>query len=438
MAKKWWILLCVGGVAIVAVELHRRLLVSWIVLGKVGVYALVPLIMAGFGNYLAAETTKSNSEKRLWRFLFFTVAVVGVAGSLLLEIQLEHDHNNELAHLQIGIKGDMTEALVNYNKQNPNSQITLEQFAALIKPLSPSSGSTAPNTPRTTQNANTVDRLSLALGAVPRVVVELKEWKALKGEEQNINNRFYDFQAHYRIQHPGDANGLKDIENQRQAALDRAETLYGSDAMKKVVKEAQSLQSELLEHVSITDTDVTEQREFARTLQHPDARRLDLMDLPSAGNYLENLADRVRSANLLRFANLTNAMLSDEVAADVATLNELATEWHYDHDEENRRINEHAVTHGTNAEKKEAWDAWLKRERELNAEWARKSKTIILRADDCRLAVLDRLVPLDRDHVEHSKESESFGRLLGGADADYQAVWQAAQYLQMIGKMLPK
>lgn len=122
--------------AIAAVmRFHYGFTYSWAFLAKYLVTIAIPLIMAWAGNHLAAESTKTESEKQVWRGLFIALTILALGGSFWVLSNEEEQHQTELANLRGGIKSDMTTALVDYNNTHPQHQVTSEQFRELTKGL---------------------------------------------------------------------------------------------------------------------------------------------------------------------------------------------------------------------------------------------------------------------------------------------------------------
>jgi hypothetical protein len=151
LRRRWMLVVGVGVecLLVMGLYLHSHYGVSWTVLGKVGVNAVIPLVMALVGNYLAAEIEDSITEKRLWRAPFCAVALLGIVGSLFVEIQLEREHKTENRELRGGIREDFREDLadviVTFNKTNvPKNRITGEQFKGLAEIADGTAGAPAP------------------------------------------------------------------------------------------------------------------------------------------------------------------------------------------------------------------------------------------------------------------------------------------------------
>jgi hypothetical protein len=137
LSRKWMLYLGIGLelLLIAALYAHRNFDVSWTVLGKIGVNAVIPLVMALVGNYLAAEIKESVVEKRLWRALFIALAVIGTIGSFIVETQLDAEHKKEIGSLREGIKEDLAKGFIDYNAAHPGHPLTSEQYIELTKRL---------------------------------------------------------------------------------------------------------------------------------------------------------------------------------------------------------------------------------------------------------------------------------------------------------------
>jgi hypothetical protein len=138
MLRPWFFYVASSIFAVVAVlRLHYGLNYQWAFLGKYGVNVAIPLIMAWAGNYLAAKSSNTDTEKRLlWHALFIALTILALVGNFWVLDNEDHEHKIELSNLRNDIKFDtkvnMQTALVEYNKANPQHQIPAEVIAKLM------------------------------------------------------------------------------------------------------------------------------------------------------------------------------------------------------------------------------------------------------------------------------------------------------------------
>jgi hypothetical protein len=107
---------------------HYRLHVSWILLGKIGANAAIPMVMALVGNYLAAEIEESVVEKRLWRALFITLAIAGIVGSFFVETELDKEHATEVAGLHKDLDG-----IGRFLREHPPAGFSKQQMSDVLR-----------------------------------------------------------------------------------------------------------------------------------------------------------------------------------------------------------------------------------------------------------------------------------------------------------------
>jgi hypothetical protein len=119
-------------VVLSVLRLHYGLQYSWAFLGRYGVNVAIPLVMAWAGNHLAAKSSDSPTEKRLWRALFVTLTVLALGGSFWALSQEDKNHKLELLALRGDIKADFTKVILQYNEAHPQHPITSEQYAEIL------------------------------------------------------------------------------------------------------------------------------------------------------------------------------------------------------------------------------------------------------------------------------------------------------------------
>jgi hypothetical protein len=128
--KKWARWPAIVGILLLGTAryLHFQHDVSWVLLGKVGIYAAIPLAMALMGNHLAAEIVASKTEKILWRSVFFVVAFLGITGSFFLEREIDRAHNIEVTTLYTKL-----DWMKNFLGNNPPSNLTKQQMSEVLQ-----------------------------------------------------------------------------------------------------------------------------------------------------------------------------------------------------------------------------------------------------------------------------------------------------------------
>lgn len=114
------------------VRLHYGLEFSWTFVGKIAVDFGVPLAMGWAGVHLAAEV-KQETERKLWQAVFAILAIFGLGLGFVIESRIDDEHKHELNDLRGGIREDMTNAFVDYNKQHPEHPVTSDQFIRIIE-----------------------------------------------------------------------------------------------------------------------------------------------------------------------------------------------------------------------------------------------------------------------------------------------------------------
>jgi hypothetical protein len=123
---------------------HYGLSYSWTFLAKYGANVAIPIVMAWAGNYLAARSSETAAEKRLWQGLFIALTLLWLGGSFWVLSTEDEQHRREMADLKHEVKGDVTAAIIDYNNDHPQHQITSEQFAAFTKSLNDRKNAVAP------------------------------------------------------------------------------------------------------------------------------------------------------------------------------------------------------------------------------------------------------------------------------------------------------
>jgi hypothetical protein len=139
----FWTTLAMWALLVVFLYAHFHFHISWTLLGKVGVNAVIPSVMAWAGNYLASASTESRREKRLWRALFIALAVIGIIGSFFVESQMDRDHTTEIIGLQSRLDG-----IGMFLEKHPPAGFTKEQTSALLQIIGGRNKSKTPAPPQ--------------------------------------------------------------------------------------------------------------------------------------------------------------------------------------------------------------------------------------------------------------------------------------------------
>lgn len=129
-------LVIVAGVT----ALHYLLNHSWTLVGKIAADLIVPSLMGWAGFYLATKEVENVAEKRLWQWLFGGLALFGITIGVLVELQLDEDHTNEINglkeninELQTHVRVDMMTTITDYNNAHPQHPVSVEQVADLLR-----------------------------------------------------------------------------------------------------------------------------------------------------------------------------------------------------------------------------------------------------------------------------------------------------------------
>lgn len=176
---------CVASVVFVVLvvfRLHYALNYQWGFFGKYAVTIAIPLIMAWVGNHFAAQTSENEAVKRLWQFVFSLLSVIALGGSFWVLNNDEKEHDKEMSDLRSGIRNDLTIALVTYNNEHPQHQVTSEQFVELTKHLGDKHGAGYPPISRDTLRAT-----------VPVIIADIQRlterWYFDDGHAENLQRQ---------------------------------------------------------------------------------------------------------------------------------------------------------------------------------------------------------------------------------------------------------
>jgi hypothetical protein len=159
-------LICAAALGLV--RLHYGLNYQWTFVGKYAVNVVIPVVMAWAGNYLAAKSSTTETEARLWQALFMALTLLALGGSFWVLSNEERDHTTEMKGLRGDIKDDMTKALVDYNNAHPSNPVTSEQFSELTRSLNQKQNPTiaAPVVEATSSLARPAPRQAPPLGTL--------------------------------------------------------------------------------------------------------------------------------------------------------------------------------------------------------------------------------------------------------------------------------
>jgi hypothetical protein len=136
-----------------------------------------------------------------------------------------------------------------------------------------------------------VDNLSrelLALTMAPQIAGQLLDWnQEREARQQDLHNREWEEQTHFRQERPGDGKGVDDIMARWQIKYDKMDEEYAVK-LKGLVATADFVRRELLQRLSPQQIDKLEEQQFAQAIKDPLA-----LDRKAAAAYLEELARRV-------------------------------------------------------------------------------------------------------------------------------------------------
>lgn len=147
-------------VVLSVLRLHYGLNYQWTFLGKYGVNVAIPLVMAWAGNHLAAKSSKTDSEKRLWQALFITLTVLALGGSFWVLSNEDNEHKKELSGLRTDITGDVITAIIKYNETHPKNPVTSDQLVGFMRVFNGRPASQYPATPSAKEIAKELGHLT--------------------------------------------------------------------------------------------------------------------------------------------------------------------------------------------------------------------------------------------------------------------------------------
>jgi hypothetical protein len=140
-----------------------------------------------------------------------------------------------------------------------------------------------------------------------------------------------------------------------------------------------------------------------------------------------------------KLENISNARIADMARAIAVNLNEQAQEWRGDDQNEYMKTTDWTYGYqGTEQNRKDAAELWVKKKKELNERWATKEKDLIGQADEARLEILSRLLPEQRNSAQDASAKSLYEKLLvGGGEIQPGDLNAAASYLDNLWKRLP-
>ena len=144
-----------------------------------------------------------------------------------------------------------------------------------------------------------------------------------------------------------------------------------------------------------------------------------------------------------KFANVTNAMLSDMARVSVVNLNAVAQNWDASEHNEYMKIWDpiYGIDGGDPRSKQldqiraDATKRWATKQKEIADQFTPEALKLLSQANDCRLEILDRLLPEDRYYQDQAIDA-AFGLADDGAHARSN-LRRAAQYIDTLRKRLP-
>lgn len=141
-----------------------------------------------------------------------------------------------------------------------------------------------------------------------------------------------------------------------------------------------------------------------------------------------------------KFANVTNAMLSDIARVSVENLNTFASEWGASEQNEYMKLWDpiYGMGQGDPRFKQidkiraDATQRWANKQVELAKEFTPEAKKLMLQANDCRFEILNRLLPEQKYYQDKMIDTVFEKNLLDHGD-----LVRAAAYLDTLRKRLP-
>ncbi len=279
-------------------RLHYGLNYSWAFVGKYAVNVVVPLVMAWAGNHLAAKSSETKTEKRLWQALFVSLTVLALVGSFWVLTNEEEEHQKEITKLRSGIKGDMAAELIEYNNAHPLHQVTSEQFAGLMNIVSGLSAKSSTPVVATPSKANpfanfTNEELRDAARSTVKQLRDYdpNEWYYLNNKAyRDATNSIRTPMAHFgRPATPEERQNAENEGREKQAAVNgvwRAKT-------QPLLTTAALLRTVMLTRRVLPERKQNEDREAVTVFARIANGDYDSSELGAATEYLDSLAKRL-------------------------------------------------------------------------------------------------------------------------------------------------
>ncbi len=276
---------------------------------RVIAYAVVPLVMALLGNHLAATTITSPNRRRMYRIGFFSLALVGIVMTAVVEVSSERSRRGEMQALQNSLNSVQTTlqstrvasaADMGYLRgkldtiakfvSNPPPDTDIRHLAdavskmAALQPAQPSQANQMPSN-RVAISSLSVDGLRVLVQSVVRRIRESSDlWDSARRSARHSYARRED---NPRLSSE-DRKRLLDQEKDEESRL---RVKYESQ-LKDALSDANSLREEMLKRLgpgSQTSQDKDESAFFAAALQG----NFNESSALAAASYLEQLAKRL-------------------------------------------------------------------------------------------------------------------------------------------------
>lgn len=141
-----------------------------------------------------------------------------------------------------------------------------------------------------------------------------------------------------------------------------------------------------------------------------------------------------------KFDNISNARVGDMARAIAVNLNEMAAEWRAQ-DHNDYMVMTDSICYGSSYTPegcKAAEDQWVIKENDLNVRWREKVKDLVSQANECRMEILNRLLPVQKRLAQDDKAKTLFeGMVADGKNISPDNLDAAGLYLNGLWKRLP-
>jgi hypothetical protein len=274
-------------------------LVGWVIIHTPYFYELLSGILLFISSAITEEVMPKTRQK-WWHWIVFGGFSLILAGAGIVvrygEIQQNENTNHQAKEDRAALQESRRHLDDRMDDINRLIQVTYlrvgsfsSEFEIMSKGLTQLSVNTNPKqlaeqtakAQALSKQASAYQKELLALTMAPQTAEQLRDWEGdLKAKQQDLHNRSWEEEQHFKWEHPTDTNGLQAVWDKWEKEYEAADREY-AEKEKGIWTYADFVRTQLLQRIPPEQQYAEDEKDFTSRTREDAAR------------YLENLAKRV-------------------------------------------------------------------------------------------------------------------------------------------------